>query len=242
MKSSLLFKSLPWRPVAGLVLAGLLGWVAAWLTLSSGGAPGGSASGPAATSSSKPKTADQALSGSAGTASPETSSMGKTLDQLLKRQDQVSEGASRSIDAQPQAANPAAPGAVPNKATTPDAKDAARLARMNAMRELQARALADIQAVPPGDNKKLMAAMERFDAQMRAAGAPSIIDMDNLRKTLDATDRLQLLNRQLVAEAEKGKNADPIKVKALSQEIQATQLAMPRQFIKTNVLTKQLAQ
>ena len=200
------------------------------------------AAGKATSSSSKPKTADQPLSGSAAGASPEPSSLGKTLDQLLKRQDQVSEGASRSIGAPPPAGNSAAPGAVPDKAATPAAKDAARVARMNAMRELQARALADIQAVPPGDTKKLMAAMERFDAQMRAAGAPSIIDMDNLRKTLEATDRLQLLNRQLVAEAEKGKNADPIKVKALSQDIQATQLAMPRQFIKTNVLNKQLAQ
>jgi hypothetical protein len=170
----------------------------------------------------------------------------QTLEQLLQKQNQVSEGAARSATAlssqSPASRSLAAgPSAVAAKAGTLDAKEAARAARMKAMRELQTKALADIQAVPPGDTKGLIAAMGRFDAQMQAAGAPALIDMDNLRKTLEGADRLQQLNRQLVAEAEKGRTADINKVKALQQELQTVRQAMPRQFIKTDVLQKQLA-
>jgi hypothetical protein len=118
---------------------------------------------------------------------------------------------------------------------------AARAARTRAMLELQSEALAEIRAVPPGDTVKLMAAMERFDTKMRAAGAPSIIDMDKMRKTMEGLNRVQELNRQLVAETEKGRNADPNKIQALAKEVLAAQKQMPQQFIKTDVLQLQMA-
>lgn len=242
MKLLTSLKTVAWRPVIGLLLAGLLGWLAAWFMLPTGGSPSGSVSGSGDNrGANQPSKSAQQLGGSAASGSGDASPQNPALEQLLKRQEQVSQGAASS------ALPPAQPGTlpVPNSATAkpvpPDAKEAARAEKMRAMRELQTSALADIQAVPPGDNKKLMAAMERFDAQMQAAGAPSIIDMDNLRKMLESTDKLQQLNRQLIAESEKARGADANKLKALSQEIQAVQLAMPKQYIKTDVLQKQLA-
>jgi hypothetical protein len=236
-------KSTPWRAVAGLLLAGLLGWLAAWFVIpaNTGTGPAGKDAAPAAR---RPTASGQTVPDSKVASRPEDAAPRQTLEQLLQKQNQVSEGAARSAIALPtlppasrsMAAGPSAP--TPG---SPDAKEAARAARMKAMRELQTKALADIQAVPPGDTKGLMAAMGRFDAQMQAAGAPALIDMDNLRKTLEGADRLQLLNRQLVAEAEKGRTADVTKVKALTEEIQTIRQAMPRQFIKTEVLQKQMA-
>ena len=108
------------------------------------------------------------------------------------------------------------------------------------MQELQITALTDIQAVKPGDINGLMAAMGRFDAQMQAAGGPALIDMDNLRKTLEGTQRVQRLSSQLVAESEKGRAADPNKVNALTAELRAAQASLPRQFIKADALKKQM--
>lgn len=235
-------KTVAWRPVLGLLLAGLFGWLTAWFMLPSGGAPGVSTSGQGDNrggnqlSKSAPSETGSSTTAS-GTASPQN----QALEQLLKRQDQMSQGAASAT--LPQGQNGSFPTTKPDtaKPVPPDAREAARAEKMRAMRELQTSALADIQAVPPGDTKKLMAAMIRFDAQMQAAGAPSIIDMDNLRKMLESTDKLQQLNRQLIAESEKARGADANKLKALSQEIQAVQLAMPKQYIKTDVLQKQLA-
>ncbi len=240
-------KSAPWRAVVGLLLAGLLGWLAAWFVIPSGPAPGvGSPGKDAALAARKPATPCQIVPDGTSTTLPQDAAPRQTLEQLLQKQDKVSESAARSATALPNlpaasralAAGSAASGAKPGAA---DAKEVARAARMKAMRELQTKALADIQAVPPGDTKGLLAAVGRFDAQMQAAGAPALIDMDNLRKTLEGADRLQQLNRQLVAEAEKGRTADINKVKALSQEIQTLRQGMPRQFIKTDVLQKQMA-
>jgi hypothetical protein len=222
-------RTLQWRPIAGLMLAGLLGWLAAWFMLP----------GPTGASAVPPPPQTKAPAGQASTAAIENLASGRTLEQLSRNQSMVSEGAARS------APSPAAPGvrsAAPAPgAMHPAAPDAAaRAARTKAMLELQASALAEIRSVPPGDTVKLMAAMERFDSKMRAAGAPSIIDMDKMRKTMEGLNRIQDLNRQLIAETEKGRNADPNKIQSLSKEVLAAQKQMPQQFIKTEVLQQQL--
>ena len=244
MKFIASLKATPWRPVIGLLLAGLLGWIAAWLML-----PSDRTAAPSATSKTvstvnrSQVTPAPTLPGSPDSGRTETAPLSPSLEQLLQRQEAVSQGAARSVNtptqsqAQPQPGSNEATSAVPVKPTSSDALSG----KLKAMRVLQTTALADIQAVPPGDAKKMMAAMERFDTQMRAAGAPSIIDMDNLRKMLESSDRIQLLNRQLMAEADKGRSADASKIKTLSQEIQSVQLAMPKQVIKTDVVQKLMA-
>ena len=242
MKLLTSLKTVAWRPVIGLLLAGLLGWLAAWFMLPTGGSPSGSVSGPGDNrGANQPSKSAPPLGGSAAPGSGDASPQNPALEQLLKRQEQVSQGAASTALPQGQTGSLSTPKPGTAKPVPPDPKEAARAEKMRAMRELQTSALADIQAVPAGDTKKLMAAMVRFDAQMQAAGAPSIIDMDNLRKMLESTDKLQQLNRQLLAESEKARGADANKLKALSQEIQAVQLAMPKQYIKTDVLQKQLA-
>lgn len=245
MKRSTFLKSFVWHPVTGMVLAGLLGWMAAWLMLASGpllsdGAVSNTDSIPA----HQKLTSTQPLPGSDPAGPLQVSPAKPTFEQLLQRQEKISEGASRSTAMPPLAgsADASAPTMPTGKQALPDVRETARAEQMKAMRELQASALAEIQAVPPGDSKKMMAAIERFDAQMRAAGAPSIIDLDNIRKMLESSDRLQQLSRLLVTEAEKGRNADAVKVKAWTQEIQTVQQAMPRQYIKADVLKKQLGQ
>ena len=239
MKLITSFKSISWRPVAGLVLAGLLGWIAAWLMLPSGGAPAPGASGKADPALTH-RQATPTLPDSSAPGRPEASPSSPTLEQLLQRQEAISQGAARSATIQPQPGSTGSTGAAPSVPAKPTPSDTLA-EKMKAMQVLQATALADIQAVPPGDTKKMIAAMERFDAQMRAAGAPAIIDMDNLRKMLEASDRIQSLNRQMLAEAEKGRTADASKLKALSQEMQSVQQAMPRQVIKTDVVQKLMA-
>ena len=239
MKLLNLLKSTQWRPVAGLLLAGLLGWFAAWFMLPSGHPVSNDSLGKTESRARQAAPGPLQAGGSAALQA-EISSPNQTFEQLLQKQQKISEGAASSSTPQPQPGSSAA-GAIASAPTNPlprDARDAALSEKMKAMQALQATALADIQAVPPGDTKKMMAAMERFDAQMRAAGAPSIIDMDNLRKMLEASDRLQALNRQIVAEAEKGRNSDANKLKALSQEIQKVQQAMPLQIVKADVLQK----
>ena len=242
MKFIASLKATPWRPVIGLLLAGLLGWIAAWFMLPSDRTAAPSAASQTVSTVTRSQVTP-ALPGSPDSGRTETAPLSPSLEQLLQRQEAVSQGAARSVNTptqpqdQPQLGSNAATSAVPVKPTSSDALSE----KLKAMRVLQTTALADIQAVPPGDTKKMMAAMERFDTQMRAAGAPSIIDMDNLRKMLESSDRIQLLNRQLMAEADKGRSADASKIKTLSQEIQSVQLAMPKQVIKTDVVQKLMA-
>lgn len=239
MKPFSSFKSTTWRPVAGLLLAGLLGWIAAWFMLPSGSVPSADVSGKTEPFA-RPSTPMQPLPDMPATARSDLTSQNQTFEQLLQKQQKISESAIRSA-ALPQLEIPGAPVVAPGKPVPKSALEVAHAEKMKAMQALQVMAVADIQAVPPGDTKKLIAAMERFDTQMRAAGAPAIIDMDSLRKMLEAADRLQSLNRQMMTEAEKGRNSDASKLKALSQEIQTVQQTMPRQVINANVLQKMMA-
>ena len=238
-------KTTPWMSVAALLLAGLLGWLVAWIVIpvhaptavtadkaAALPTPGLTSSGPAA-----PPTASDAA------AHADAVSPSQTLEQLVQKQASISESGRSSAPSLPTSQPPGVQGASRaeiGKPLPPDAREAERARKMKAMRELQTRALADIQAVPPGDSKGLIAAMGRFDAQMQAAGAPAIIDMGKLRKTLEGVEYMQQKKRELIAEAEKVRAADPVKVKALSQEIQLMQETLPRQFIKTDVLQKQM--
>ena len=231
-----------WRPILSLVLAGLLGWLAAWFMLAPGPLLFGEATRKAESAVGARQSAPIAAVAS-GAVVGQTAGVPvqPTLEQLLQRQEKISEGASRSTAVSPQTGQAGASVVPQVKLPTPDARAAARVEKMKLLSEMQMSALAEIQSITPGDTKKMMAAIERFDGQMRAAGVPSIIDLDNFRKMLETTDRLQQLNRLLVEEANKGRNADGPKVKAMAQEIQILQQAMPRQFIKTDVLKKQMA-
>ncbi len=233
-------KSVPWRAVVGLLLAGLLGWLLAWFVIPSGPAPTPGAAAPASPAARAPV----APAASAAALPSPDGAPRLSLEQLLQKQDQVSAGAARSAASPSSAATGllgAAPGVAGAKPATAAAKEAERARRMKAMQELQITALADIQAVKPGDINGLMAAMGRFDAQLQATGAPPLIDMDNLRKMLEGTQRVQRLSSQLIAESEKGRAADPNKVNALSAELRTAQAALPRQIIKADALKKQMA-
>jgi hypothetical protein len=227
------FKSTPWRVVLGLLLAGVLGWGLAYLM----GRPG-----PLPEQMERPAVPALPRSSALPAAAP-GSGAPSSFEQLMQKQAQVSEGAQRAQLTPPQpGASSAAPGNRAAAATLrPDAARDARDARSRALLELHSRAIADLQAIPPGDTKKMLAAMTRYDAQMRAAGVPSVIDVEKLRLTLESTDRMQELGRQLIAESEKGRGADPNRVRALSAEIQAAQKNMPQQFIRNDVLQRQLS-
>jgi hypothetical protein len=238
-------KTTPWLSVAALLLAGLMGWLIAWIiipvdTRSAATADKAATLPTSATTSSTPAAPPIALG---TTERAEAVSPSQTLEKLVQKQASISESGRATAPILPQPPPTGTPGASRaenGKPVPADAREAERARKMKAMRELQTRTLAEIQAVPPGDTKGLIAAMVRFDAQMQAAGAPAIMDMEKLRKTLDGVEQIQQKNRELIAEAEKGRAADPVKVKALSQEIQQMQQALPRQFIKTDVLQKQM--
>jgi hypothetical protein len=247
MKLPASIATINWRPVAGLFLAGLLGWLLAWFMLPSGspsvGADGSVAKDKRPAAQAPAVVKPGVTAGESAANGSSAAQQGQTLDQLLKKQSAISEQAERSagnLPLQPQPGMSAAAPTPAGKAVPQTATEANRAARIRAMQELQTKTIAEIQSVPPGDTKRMMAAMEHFDAQMRAAGAPSIIDMDKLRKSLEATNRIQELNRQLIAEAEKGRTADANKVRSLNQEILAMQKSMPHQFIKTDALQKQM--
>lgn len=238
---SLKLTSIDWRPVVGLLIAGLLGWLSAWFFL-----PGGAGTPPASHQDAPARAQPvDAMAKGADLAADAPRSV-QSLEQLLQRQEKISQDASRSTGVAPGSASkssvPGGSAAKPfGKPDVPSAADAARAARMKQLYEIQAKALADLQAVPPGDTKQMMAAMERFEAQMRAAGVPSFIDLDSLRKTLERSSRIQELSKQLTGEAEKGRNADVAKVRALSQELQTVQTAAPPRIIKAEALQQYLA-
>jgi hypothetical protein len=229
------FKSTPWRVVLGLLLAGVLGWGLAYLM-------GRASPLPEQMPLERPAVPVLPRSSALPAAAPGSGSP-PSFEQLMQKQAQISEGAQRAQLAPPQAgASSAAAGNRAAVATLrPDAARDARDARSRALMELHSRAIAELQAIPPGDTKKMLAAMTRYDAQMRAAGVPSVIDVEKLRLTLESTDRMQELGRQLIAESEKGRGADPNRVRALSAEIQAAQKNMPQQFIRNDVLQRQLS-
>lgn len=106
-----------------------------------------------------------------------------------------------------------------------------------AILDLQAQAMAEIRAVRPGETQKLIKAMENFDARMRQAGAPPLIDMDGLRKTLYAADRIQTLNQALVSEVNRGRDADPQKLQSLSDQLATAQKALTNHIVKPEVLS-----
>jgi hypothetical protein len=100
--------------------------------------------------------------------------------------------------------------------------------------------MAEIHAVRPGETQKLIKAMENFDARMRQAGAPPLMDMDGIRKTLLAADRIQSLNKALVAEVNKGRDADPQKLQTLSDQLATAQKSLTNQVIRPEVMSELL--
>ena len=168
------------------------------------------------------------------------------MQQLMEQQSRLSDSANRASGAASagagQAQSPLVPPLAPGHSASPaEVRGAQQQARMTALRNLQSHTVADILAVPPGDTKKLIAVMDKFNVELREAGAPPVLDMDKLHKMLEGVDRMKALNTQLVAEAMKGRDADTVKVQALSKEIASIQAAMPKQFVNPAVMGKVLA-
>lgn len=89
-------------------------------------------------------------------------------------------------------------------------------------------AVKEIMKTGQGDSKKIIAVMEKLDAQMRAAGVPSVIDMPKFRQMMLSADRIQDISKRLNAENQKGQQADPAKLRSLVSELSAAQAAMPK--------------
>ena len=235
MKISSSLKTIPWLPVGGLLGAGLLGWFLAWFTLPGQPTPNAPLH---ATTQASPLSAPPSGAKNGEPAGSLSTSPPRSLEQLLQSQSSTSTAPApgpASADAR-QAAQ-----AGKNQATKQAERETDKAARRRAMLELQTKTMAEIQAIKPGDTKKMMEVMTRFDAQMQIASGTSIIDLDKLRQTLEAADRMQQINQQLVAESSKGRGADPVKVQALANEMQAAQKSLPQAYIKTDALQKQLA-
>lgn len=213
--------------------------------------PGSAAAGAAATGRhdaagaalpGAPSAAAGAVGTGAGLAQPGMPA--SPLQDLQARQAEVSRAAAAGL-VPPGAPGAQAPGAAPAAPDGAPARDneaqQRRMARLQALREIQAKTMAELAAVPPGDNKRLYEVLARFDSQLRAAGVPPILEMDKLRKVFDGADRIQDLNRQLLAEAQKGKAADPARLRDLSSQLSAIQTQIPRQFIRADVMEKAMA-
>lgn len=162
------------------------------------------------------------------------------LDELLQLQAELSQRAERSMGGAGSAAPGTAGESVPSTGSPVSPATAAQEARLLERRQaiiaLQNQAMAEIRAVRPGDTQALIKAIEKFDAQMRQAGAPALLDMDGIRKTLQAADRIQQLNTALVAEANKGRDANPERIQSLSAQLQMAQQALSNPIVKTDVL------
>jgi len=89
-------------------------------------------------------------------------------------------------------------------------------------------AVKEIMKAGQGDSKKIIAVMEKLDAQMRAAGVPSVIDLPKFRQMMLSVDRIQDISKRLNAENQKGQQADPAKLRSLVSELNAAQAAMPK--------------
>lgn len=226
--------------------------LASWLVLRS--APDAQAPRPGSAAAVRQDTAGRALP-----AAPSSATVGgvgtgaglaqpgmpaSPLQDLQARQAEVSRAAAAGL-VPPGAPGAHAPGAALEAPSGGPARDndaqQKRMARLQAVREIQAKTMAELAAVPPGDNKRLYEVLARFDSQLRAAGVPPILEMDKLRKVFDGADRIQDLNRQLLAEAQKGKAADPARLRDLSSQLSAIQTQIPRQFIRADVMEKAMA-
>jgi hypothetical protein len=237
------------RSIALLVAVAVLGWLSAKYLLPEAvdvsGVPAGALERPAGASAieaagpAEPANPGRARDPDAQATQAPAGAPGNRLDELLRKQNEI------SLKADQAASSPKGTEAVGAKAAgaAPPAEDSsasagadAQTQRQRALMALQTEALAQIQAVRPGDTQGLIKAMESFDAKMQQAGAPALLDLDGVRKTLLAADRIQQLNAALVAEASKGREVDPQKIKSISAQLNEAHKSLSNPIVKPEVL------
>lgn len=111
--------------------------------------------------------------------------------------------------------------------------------RLDAMKAAQAELTKTIRQAEPGDINAIILAMEQFDRRLIEAGIDNPIDMNAIKQLLRSTNKLHQLNMALLAEAERGVNADHERLRRLSQEIQ--QLLPKLQPLMTPKLLNEVA-
>ena len=100
------------------------------------------------------------------------------------------------------------------------ARQAARDQRVQAIQVAQAQLHQTLATVKPGDTATVITAMEQFDSSLNKAGVDIPFDMEALKRLLINSDKLNQLNTMLLSEAERGSQANPEKLRQLSQDIQ----------------------
>lgn len=205
-----------WALVA-LVVAGTLVWV--WLGLLQD--KGGTAAPVVG------KRAPQAASTTAKNDSAFTDANAR-LEELLRRQQLLGQQAGEPAGAKKTEAVPASRVQAANAVSGKAAGAEVQRQRMESLMAARDTAVKEIMAAGPGDTKRVIAAIENLDAQMRALGMPSVIDMPKFRQMMLGAEHIQDISRRLTEENQKGKQADPAKLQSLLGELSAAQAAMPK--------------
>jgi hypothetical protein len=236
MRHTAIEKKPQWLLVLLLLVAALAGWaLSAWLTRT-----------PAPTGPSEGRGQAQQPAESASQAAVSAS----PLDELMAKQASLSEAlqaivgdrARSQASESPQAPlpSPAPPSPAGAEAGSPsrlediDRQRAAILASQRA-------ALDELRRIAPGDTAGMIAAMRKFDREMQAAGAPSLIDMPAFEQAMKTAARMQEIGLALAAEAKKGRDIDTDRIQRLTNEMVVLQNSMPTQFIKEDVLRRSMA-
>lgn len=191
--------------------------VAAWL---------GFASFPAANKSGQPVAGGVSVGGGteAGTGGAFVEANNK-LEEMVRQQQMLSQQAAVNAGKEQTAGTP---GAMVKPGSENKIKNDISRNQMEMLMAAREAAVKEIMQNGQGDSKKIIAVMEKLDAQMRAAGVPSVIDMPKFRQMMLSADRIQDISKRLNAENQKGQQADPAKLRSLASELSAVQAAMPK--------------
>jgi hypothetical protein len=158
------------------------------------------------------------------------------LEELIKRQQMLGQQAADISGTQ---LNNTLPSAGANAGAGKFPAEEKRKKQMEALMAARNTAINGImEAAKTGDTKKIVATMEKMDEQIRAAGLPSVIDMDKFRQMMATTVHIQDISRQLNAESQKGQQADQEKIQSLLKELSAAQAAMPKSPYNMDALEK----
>lgn len=238
-------RALTLKTVAGLILAAGGGMLLAWLVLPrqeapvplAPPAPALAANGVASTGSAPAAlpTQPSAAQGQAANASFEEL-MRRQAEHRAKAAEALKQAQSLGVDpktGQASSGHPA-PGAMREYGKAEENQRR----KLQQLTELQRKTIEEIQSIPPNDTKRMLAAVAKFDAAMQAAGMPSVINLEQLRVTMEASNRMQQLSRELTAEADKGKNADAARMSSLSREIQSLQKSTTGSIVKHDALAR----
>jgi hypothetical protein len=237
MRHTAIEKKPQWLLVLLLLVAALAGWaLSAWLTRTP--APPVPGEGPGL--------AQQPVASSPQAAAPSSS----PLDELMAKQASLTEAlqAIASERARGQASESSQtplPSAVPPSPASAEARPQVRSEDIERQRAAilasQRVALDELRRMAPGDTAGMIAAMRKFDREMQAAGAPSLINMSEFEKAMKAAARMQEIGLALAAESKKGRDIDTDRIQRLTNEMVVLQNSMPTQFINEEVLRRSMA-